>query len=95
MVLLNISICSLGADLKQLSSVAIARIHGELAKDGREPASPSSFNIREKSTPRNAAIVKFSDKKKGSNCILPRVLFFTYFSIVMNYDHIFCCTTTS
>ncbi|KAF3323536.1 chaperone protein ClpD2 [Carex littledalei] len=60
---------SLRADLNQLASVALARIHGELAKDGREPASASPFNFRQKSAPRNGAIVKFSEKKKENSAL--------------------------
>ncbi|KAJ3697186.1 hypothetical protein LUZ61_000891 [Rhynchospora tenuis] len=60
---------SLGADLNQLASVAIARIHAELAKDGREPASASSFTFRDKIAPKKGAIVKFSDKKKDNSAL--------------------------
>ncbi|XP_078154879.1 clp ATPase isoform X2 [Carex rostrata] len=60
---------SLRADLNQLASVALARIHGELAKDGREPTSASPFNFRQKSAPRNGAIVKFSEKKKENSAL--------------------------
>ncbi|KAK1617134.1 hypothetical protein QYE76_022651 [Lolium multiflorum] len=39
---------SLGADPSQLASVALIRLQGELAKDGRDPAGASSFKVPEK-----------------------------------------------
>ncbi|XP_051217136.1 chaperone protein ClpD1, chloroplastic [Lolium perenne] len=40
---------SLGADPSQLASVALIRLQGELAKDGRDPAGASSYKVPEKS----------------------------------------------
>ncbi|KAM0866076.1 hypothetical protein ACQ4PT_042870 [Festuca glaucescens] len=40
---------SLGADPSQLASVALIRLQGELAKDGRDPVGASSFKVPEKS----------------------------------------------
>lgn len=59
--------CSLGVDPSQLAKQALARVQGELAKDGREPVGLSSFKVREKSTPGSwkSAIVNYSNKKKG------------------------------
>jgi ATP-dependent Clp protease ATP-binding subunit ClpC len=39
---------SLGADPSQLASVALIRLQGELAKDGRDPAGASSYKVPEK-----------------------------------------------
>ena len=59
--------CSLGADPSQLTKQALARVQGELAKDGREPVGLSSFKLRDKSAAGagKSAIVKYSNKKKG------------------------------
>ncbi|XP_047081613.1 chaperone protein ClpD1, chloroplastic-like [Lolium rigidum] len=39
---------SLGADPSQLASVALIRLQGELAKDGRDPAGASAYKVPEK-----------------------------------------------
>ncbi|XP_006647324.2 chaperone protein ClpD1, chloroplastic [Oryza brachyantha] len=61
---------SLGADPTQLASVALTRLQGELAKDGREPAGASSFKVTKKS-PAEAGRSAFSKslntkKEKGA-----------------------------
>lgn len=51
----------LGADVNHLAAVAISRLEGELAKDGRDL--PTAFKRpREKSSPRKAAISKSFEK---------------------------------
>lgn len=59
--------CSLGADPSHLTKQALARVQGELVKDGREPVRLSSFKLREKSAAGagKSAIVKYSNKRKG------------------------------
>jgi ATP-dependent Clp protease ATP-binding subunit ClpC len=59
--------CSLGVEPTQLAKQALARVKGELAKDGREPLGLSSFRLRDKSTAGNgrSAIVKYTNKRKG------------------------------
>ncbi|XP_072979973.1 chaperone protein ClpD2, chloroplastic [Typha angustifolia] len=59
---------SLGADLNHLASVALSRIQGELAKDGREPVA-SSPKLREKSPSGKAALVKSSGKRKEKSVL--------------------------
>lgn len=59
----------MGADPSQLASVAVTRLHEELAKDGRDPAGASSFKVPEKA-PAGAgagrsAFSKSLSKKKG------------------------------
>ncbi|CAL9095845.1 unnamed protein product [Musa acuminata var. zebrina] len=54
---------SLGTDLSHLASVALSRLHGELAKDGREPVA-SSQKMPEKSLDRKSASLRSSDKTK-------------------------------
>nr|CAB3484426.1 unnamed protein product [Digitaria exilis] len=58
---------SLGADPSHLTKQALARVQGELVKDGREPVALSSFKLREKSAAGagKSAIVKYSNKRKG------------------------------
>ncbi|KAF0891946.1 hypothetical protein E2562_011333 [Oryza meyeriana var. granulata] len=61
---------SLGADPSQLASVALTRLQGELAKDGREPEGASSFKVPKKS-PAGAGRSAFSrslntKKEKGA-----------------------------
>ncbi|CAN6241889.1 unnamed protein product [Urochloa humidicola] len=62
---------SLGADPSQLTKLALARVQGELAKDGREPVGLSSFKLREKSAAGvgKTAIVKYSNKKKEKSAL--------------------------
>ena len=59
--------CSLGADPSQLASVALIRLQGELAKDGRDPAGASSYKVPEKSpaVAGRSAFTKSLTKKKG------------------------------
>ncbi|KAK3154228.1 hypothetical protein QOZ80_2BG0187930 [Eleusine coracana subsp. coracana] len=62
---------SLGADPSQLSSVAVTRLQGELAKDGRDPAGASSFKVPEKA-PAGAGRSAFSKslgKKKDKGAL--------------------------
>jgi ATP-dependent Clp protease ATP-binding subunit ClpC len=57
----------LGADPSHLASVAVDRLQAELAKDGRDPAEPSSFKVPKKA-PAAAGRSAFSQsltKKKG------------------------------
>ena len=59
--------CSLGADPTHLTTVAVDRLQAELAKDGREPAEPSSFKVPKKA-PAGTGRSAFSQsltKKKG------------------------------
>ncbi|XP_008812476.2 chaperone protein ClpD2, chloroplastic [Phoenix dactylifera] len=56
---------SLGADLNHLASVALSRLQGELAKDGRDPLA-STHKMQEKSPARKAAVVRSSEKKEKS-----------------------------
>ncbi|KAM0847577.1 hypothetical protein ACQ4PT_054930 [Festuca glaucescens] len=62
---------SLGVEPTQLAKQALARVKGELAKDGREPLGLSSFRLRDKSTAGNgrSAIVKYSNKKKEKSAL--------------------------
>ncbi|KQJ99678.1 chaperone protein ClpD1, chloroplastic [Brachypodium distachyon] len=67
----NTLLRSLGADPSQLASVALARLQGELAKDGRDPAGASSFKVPEKS-PAGAgrsAFTKSLSKKKEKGAL--------------------------
>ncbi|CAD6250873.1 unnamed protein product [Miscanthus lutarioriparius] len=61
---------SLGADPSRLASVAVDRLQAELAKDGREPAEPSSFKVPKKApagTGRSAFSQSLTKKKdKGA-----------------------------
>lgn len=59
---------SLGADLNHLASVALSRLQGELAKDGRELL-VSSNKMHEKSPARKAAAVRSSDKMKEKSVL--------------------------
>ncbi|XP_047071153.1 chaperone protein ClpD2, chloroplastic [Lolium rigidum] len=62
---------SLGVEPTQLAKQALARVKGELAKDGREPLGLSSFRLRDKSTAGNgrSAIVKYTNKKKEKSAL--------------------------
>ncbi|KAI3916903.1 hypothetical protein MKW98_014364 [Papaver atlanticum] len=62
----------LGADINQLGAVAVSRLQGELAKDGREPfktssssKSPSKKNMSDKT----ASVVRSSEKKKEKSAL--------------------------
>ncbi|KAF8667332.1 hypothetical protein HU200_053007 [Digitaria exilis] len=62
---------SLGADPSHLTKQALARVQGELVKDGREPVALSSFKLREKSAAGagKSAIVKYSNKRKEKSAL--------------------------
>ncbi|KAM0936054.1 putative ClpA/B family, AAA+ ATPase domain, ATPase, AAA-type, core, Clp, repeat (R) [Dioscorea sansibarensis] len=57
---------SLGADVNRLSSAAVSRLQGELAKDGRDPSSMSAKSPSRKGA---AAMAKFSDKRKEKSAL--------------------------
>ncbi|XP_026377096.1 chaperone protein ClpD, chloroplastic-like [Papaver somniferum] len=62
----------LGADINQLGAVAVSRLQGELAKDGREPfkTSSSSKSPRQKNTSdKTASAVRSSEKKKEKSAL--------------------------
>ncbi|KAL5564729.1 hypothetical protein UlMin_027893 [Ulmus minor] len=56
----------LGAQVNQLASVAVSRLQGELAKDGREPI---DGGLEEKSLSNKAARVKVSEKTKEKSAV--------------------------
>ncbi|KAK9278536.1 hypothetical protein L1049_028105 [Liquidambar formosana] len=58
----------LGANVNHLAAVAVSRLQGELAKDGREPSAPSK-RMREKSLPGKAAFVRSSEKKGDKSAL--------------------------
>ncbi|ERN06429.1 chaperone protein ClpD, chloroplastic isoform X1 [Amborella trichopoda] len=58
----------LGVDPDHLASIAVTRLQGELAKDGREP-SISSNKPREKSTPGKSSISRVSDRRKEKSAL--------------------------
>ncbi|KAK8586560.1 hypothetical protein V6N13_010149 [Hibiscus sabdariffa] len=58
----------LGANINHLAAAAVARLQGELIKDGREP-SLSSKKMREKSLSSNAAVLRSPDKPKGKSAL--------------------------
>ncbi|XP_078447333.1 clp ATPase [Wolffia australiana] len=53
---------SLGADMEQLASVALARLQGELAKEGRDPSAAPPPKIRDRSGAGKAAASKAKEK---------------------------------
>ncbi|RZC60435.1 hypothetical protein C5167_022198 [Papaver somniferum] len=62
----------LGADINQLGAVAVSRLQGELAKDGREPlkTSSSSKSPRKKNmSDKTASVVRSSEKKKEKSAL--------------------------
>lgn len=59
---------SLGADLNQLASVAISRLQGELAKDGREPL-VTSQKMHKRPPVGKAAVVRTSEKTKEKSVL--------------------------
>lgn len=59
---------SLGADLNQLASVAISRLQGELAKDGREPL-VTSQKMQKRPAAGKAAVVRTSEKTKEKSVL--------------------------
>ncbi|KAI3839358.1 hypothetical protein MKW92_044734 [Papaver armeniacum] len=62
----------LGADINQLGAVAVSRLQGELAKDGREPfkTSSSSKSPRKKNmSDKTASVVRSSEKKKEKSVL--------------------------
>ncbi|KAI3977167.1 hypothetical protein MKX01_035897 [Papaver californicum] len=62
----------LGADINQLGAVAVSRLQGELAKDGREPfkTSSSSKSLRQKNmSDKTASVVRSSEKKKEKSAL--------------------------
>jgi ATP-dependent Clp protease ATP-binding subunit ClpC len=75
--------CSLGADYNQLSSIAVNRLQGELAKDGRDPAAAASLKVPQKAPAGAAGRSAFSKslgKKKGRDL-----------AVSSAYNHV-CCT---
>lgn len=69
----------LGANVNNLATVAVSRLQGELAKDGRElPA--ASKKLREKSFPGKVTIDRSSEKAKGKSAIFSQVSSFDLFS---------------
>lgn len=54
----------MGANANHLAAVAVSRLQGELAKDGSEP-SAAFGGMQGKSFSGKAAIVKYSEKRKG------------------------------
>ncbi|MQL78586.1 hypothetical protein Taro_011016 [Colocasia esculenta] len=60
---------SLGADLNHLASVALARLQGELAKDGREPAAAAPHKLRERSPTGKSTVARSSEKTKEKSVL--------------------------
>ncbi|KAH7516882.1 hypothetical protein ACOSP7_000230 [Xanthoceras sorbifolium] len=58
----------LGANVNSLAAVAISRLQGELAKEGREP-SLASKGMREISLSGKAAAIKSSEKTRGKSAL--------------------------
>lgn len=54
----------LGASGDHLAAIAVTKLQGELAKDGREP-SVESKGAREKSRSKKAAALKSSERTRG------------------------------
>lgn len=59
-MLLNLHDFRLGADANQLAAVAISRLQGELAKDGREPK-----RLRDKSFSGKITIDRSAERSRG------------------------------
>ncbi|XP_020246165.1 chaperone protein ClpD2, chloroplastic [Asparagus officinalis] len=59
---------SLGADINFLATIALSRLQGELAKDGRD-SSKISQKMREKSLTGKAALVKSPEKPKDKSIL--------------------------
>ena len=60
--------CRLGADVNFLATIALSRLQGELAKDGRD-SSKISQKMREKSPTGKSGLVKSSEKTKGCSTV--------------------------
>ncbi|KAJ8634450.1 hypothetical protein MRB53_027786 [Persea americana] len=58
----------LGVNIDHLATVAVSRLQGELAKDGREPPAVSK-KTHEKSSIGKATVAKSSDKQKGKSAL--------------------------
>jgi len=54
---------SLGADMENLASVALSRLQGELAKDGRDPSAAPPPKLRERSSSNKSAAAAKSKEK--------------------------------
>lgn len=63
----------LGANLNYLASVAISRLQGELAKDGRKP-SDSPIDVHKRSG--KNALVKSSEQRKGNRFMYMQISYF-------------------
>ncbi|WOG99329.1 hypothetical protein DCAR_0518677 [Daucus carota subsp. sativus] len=58
----------LGVNANDLATVAVSRLQGELAKDGRDPPTPSK-RMREKSVPGKVTIDRSSEKAKDKSAL--------------------------
>lgn len=67
----------LGVNANDLATVAVSRLQGELAKDGRDPPT-SSKRMREKSVPGKVTIDRSSEKAKGKDKDNPIMLFLCF-----------------
>ena len=73
----------MGADVNYLATIALSRLQGELAKDGRD-SSKISQKMLEKSPTGKSGLVKSSDKTKGLfNCSY--LIFLHKVLCVLNY----------
>jgi ATP-dependent Clp protease ATP-binding subunit ClpC len=72
----------LGADPSQLASVALIRLQGELAKDGRDPAGASSYKVPEKS-PAGAGRSAFNKSLGGKKGQEPPVVVLKLITTIM------------
>lgn len=62
----------LGVEIDTLIALAVNRLHGELAKDGREPSAPVNKKMPQKSQFRNASGLRSSRERTRGKSVLAR-----------------------
>lgn len=74
--------------MNHLANVAVSRLQGELAKEGREPASAAFKRSRENVFPEKVTNARSPEKAKGES-VFPAFLQLTFFYNLVNIAEVY------